>query len=83
MPRLTSQPWFGPRRVFGWGWSPISWQAWVVIALFVVGVTCVIVLVHSVVLMLLLEAGLILALIVVCLLTSGPPTATWKKKGNP
>lgn len=26
--------WFGPRRgPLGWGWAPVSWQAWVIIAL--------------------------------------------------
>lgn len=21
-------PWFGPKRGFGWGWTPITWQGW-------------------------------------------------------
>ena len=37
MVRVTKTPWFGPRR-WGWGWSPVSWQGWVVtIAFAVVG----------------------------------------------
>ena len=30
MPRLTKEPWFGPKRVTGWGWTPISTGGWVV-----------------------------------------------------
>ena len=24
--------WFAPRRRFGWGWTPVSWQGWLVVA---------------------------------------------------
>jgi hypothetical protein len=27
-PLVGDEPWFGPRRA-GWGWSPITWQGWV------------------------------------------------------
>ncbi len=27
-------PWFGPKKGFGWGWTPISWQGWALTALF-------------------------------------------------
>jgi len=30
MPRMTDKPWFGPKRYFGWGWSPVSREGWVV-----------------------------------------------------
>ncbi len=33
---ITRRPWFGPKRHFGWGWSPASWQGWVVTAAFLV-----------------------------------------------
>jgi hypothetical protein len=26
---MTSNPWFR-RKSFGWGWSPASWQGWLV-----------------------------------------------------
>ena len=32
MPRLTKEPWFGPKRIAGWGWTPISTAGWVVTA---------------------------------------------------
>jgi hypothetical protein len=28
MPLLTKDPWFGPRRMPGWGWRPVKWQGW-------------------------------------------------------
>ena len=34
--RITRKPWFGPKRTFGWGWSPVSWQGVLVIILTVV-----------------------------------------------
>lgn len=33
MDRVTKTAWFGPKR-WGWGWSPASWQGWVVTAAF-------------------------------------------------
>lgn len=33
MARVTKTAWFGPKR-WGWGWSPASWQGWVVTAVF-------------------------------------------------
>ena len=82
MSPVTRKPWFGPRRLFGWGWSPITWQGWGVIVLFIAGVACAVIFLHSVALILLAEAVLIVALVVVCYLTSGPPTATWGKKSD-
>jgi hypothetical protein len=31
---MSRRQWFGPRR-FGWGWSPVTWQGWVVVAVYV------------------------------------------------
>lgn len=33
--RRTRRPWFGPKRIFGWGWRVTSWQGWVVTAIMV------------------------------------------------
>jgi hypothetical protein len=41
MPRLTRKPWFGPKRLIGWGWAPASWQGWLVMAVFLVAVAAV------------------------------------------
>jgi hypothetical protein len=35
MPRLTKEPWFGPKKYVGWGWAPASWQGWLATALMV------------------------------------------------
>lgn len=35
MPRLTKEPWFGPKRYVGWGWAPASWQGWLATGLMV------------------------------------------------
>ncbi len=34
---ITRRPWFVPKRHFGWGWSPASWQGWVVTLIFLAG----------------------------------------------
>jgi hypothetical protein len=32
-PRLGEKLWFAPRRDgLGWGWTPVSWEGWVVVA---------------------------------------------------
>ena len=36
MPRLTKTPWFGPKRVAGWGLTPVSWQGWVATVVYVI-----------------------------------------------
>ena len=40
---MAGRPWFGPKR-YGWGFTPISWQGWVltgayVAAVFVLAIT--------------------------------------------
>ena len=40
---MAGRPWFGPKR-YGWGFTPISWQGWVltgayVVAVFVLAIT--------------------------------------------
>ena len=37
MSRLTERPWFGPKR-FGWGWTPVAWQGWLVVVAFLAAV---------------------------------------------
>lgn len=33
---ITKRPWFGPKRYFGWGWTPVTWEGWAVTAIFLV-----------------------------------------------
>lgn len=35
MPLLTQEPWFGPKRVAGWGLSPRGWKGWAVLAVII------------------------------------------------
>jgi hypothetical protein len=38
-PRVGKTLWFGPRRDgLGWGWTPVTWQGWVVVAVFVAAI---------------------------------------------
>lgn len=37
----SPKPWFG-RKKFGWGWSPASWQGWLVLTGYVVAIQGVI-----------------------------------------
>ena len=27
---ITKHPWFGPKTGMGWGWTPVTWQGWLV-----------------------------------------------------
>ncbi len=36
-PRIGTKLWFGPKRSLGWGWSPISWEGWAVVAAVLIG----------------------------------------------
>ena len=36
--RVTSKPWFGPKKHVGWGWSPISWEGYLATVVFLVAV---------------------------------------------
>ena len=33
--RVTSKPWFGPKKYLGWGWRVVSWEGRVATAIFV------------------------------------------------
>ena len=30
---ITKRAWFGPKRGLGWGWTPVSWEGWLVVAI--------------------------------------------------
>ncbi len=32
--RVTAKAWFGPKRYLGWGWTPVSWEGWLVTGIF-------------------------------------------------
>ena len=35
--RDGSKPWFGPRRLSGWGWAPVSTEGWIVTVVVLAG----------------------------------------------
>ena len=37
MNNTSNELWFR-RKIYGWGWFPITWQGWLVIALYVVAI---------------------------------------------
>ena len=73
MPRLVEKPWFGPRKIAGWGWSPASWQGWVVIAVFIVAIAACAFLLPSTAAKVVADIVLIGLLFAVCWLTGTPP----------
>lgn len=72
MPLLTKDPWFGPRRLVGWGWTPCSWQGWLVSGVFLVAIILNGELIHGL-LKVWVAIGLIVGLAAVCALTGTKP----------
>jgi len=75
VPPLVKKPWFGPRHLPGYGWSPITWQGWLVIVLFVVAILACAFLLPGVALKVGAEIVLIALLLAVCLLTGTRPSS--------
>jgi hypothetical protein len=73
MPLLTKNPWFGPRRLAGYGWSPRTWQGWLVIFVFIAAILSCAFLLPGVALKIGAEIVLIALLFAVCLLTGTRP----------
>lgn len=73
MPRLTKTPWFGPRRFPNWGWTPVTWQGWVVTLVFIVAIVVCALYVPGPALRVIVELVLIALLLAVSLLTGGKP----------
>jgi hypothetical protein len=75
MPPLVKEPWFGPRRLLGYGWSPVTWQGWLVIVVFVAALFACAFLLPGVGLKVGAEIVLIALLLAVCLLTGTRPSS--------
>ena len=73
MPRLTKTPWFGPKRVLGWGWTPVTWQGWLVTGVFLAAIAACALLVPGPVVKVVVEVVLIVGLLAVCALTGTRP----------
>lgn len=69
---ITKYPWFGPKEGIGWGWTPITWEGWSVVALFLV----LLILSHFLLASPIRNyaiAGEVAVLILICFLTGLPP----------
>lgn len=75
MPRLVEKPWFGPRKLPGWGWSPVTWQGWAVIAIFLVAIFACAFLLPGAVPKVIAEIVLIALLVVTGWLTGTRPSS--------
>lgn len=70
---ITRRPWFGPKRGIGWGWTPVSWQGWLVTALSMAVVAGAYVLFGPGLTSLYVTIGSVAALTVVCVFTGTRP----------
>jgi hypothetical protein len=73
MTRVTANPWFGPKRHVGWGWRAITWQGWVVSAVFIASLVGVLAVLHGTALGLGAAMTLLVAYVSVVLVTGDPP----------
>lgn len=67
---LARFEWFGPRRSGGWGWSPISWQGWLVMLVFLAAILWAASRRPPRLRILMVLVG---AFIAICYITGGPP----------
>ena len=73
MPRLVERPWFGPRRLPGYGWSPVTWQGWAVSVGFFAAILLCAFLIPNVVIKVIAEVVLVVLLVTTCALTGTRP----------
>jgi hypothetical protein len=68
----VKNPWFGPRRLPGWGWTPITWQGWAVSGVFLVSIVVCGEFIHGIPKAIVLP-GLVVLLLAICFLTGTRP----------
>ncbi len=73
MRRITSKPWFGPRKYIEWGWRVTSWQGAVALLVFVVLLLIDLVYTHTTVRSIVTALALTFSFICIALLTGDPP----------
>ncbi len=80
--------WF-KRKTYGWGWTPVSWEGWVVTILYVFIVLFSITLISSeetaddtFIAFLFINAIALLALFLICYITGEKPRWQWGEKDN-
>ena len=73
MRRRTKEPWFGPKRTLGWGWTPVSWQGWLVTLLFLALILTASLAIRALPLKMAVILALVALLLAVAALTGDPP----------
>ncbi len=73
MKPLTKTPWFGPKRLIGWGLSPRTWQGGIVMIVFIAAVMLSIYLAKNLLVKFIVLGILVVLFIIVVLLTGGKP----------
>ena len=73
MPRLTREPWFGPKTVAGWGWTPVTWQGWLATALLIILVLVALTLLRGTAAAFIVVALLVAAYVALAALTGTAP----------
>ncbi len=71
--RITTKPWFGPKKYFGWGWRVTSWQGAVVLLFFIVLLIAVLIYSHNSIVGITSAVFVTLLFILIALLTGDPP----------
>ena len=86
---ITKEPWFGPKRSFGWGWTPITWQGWTVTGVYLLtilgGVESVAVYRHDALIAMFIAVVSTAVLLIVIRLTGtepGGPDISMKIRGD-
>lgn len=81
--RMNRHSYWFPAKTYGWGWGlPLTWQGWVVLALFVMGIALLPVLVKPSEDPLVFFGSIValtLALTAICWKTGEPPRWRWGK----
>jgi len=70
---ITKRPWFGPKQGFGWGWTPISWEGWLVTAFFLAVTIAASVVFGRAPIAFYVTIAAVGALVAICWLTGSPP----------
>lgn len=71
--RITKEPWFGPKTGFGWGWTPITWQGWLVTGVCLAVIIWAVFFFRGGSMAIYITFGAVAALILACILTGTAP----------
>jgi hypothetical protein len=66
---ITKHPWFGPKNGLGWGWTPVSWEGWLVTTLCLLAIVGANFVFGRVPMTTYITLGSVAAVVVICLLT--------------